>query len=196
MFIGDLLYCGIFAEGKSCEASRDSRCLENGSVNNSVARQQIRNTHQWSNWEAVFSTRSVVQLRDATIEQLGEVFSMQSVPRLYNEEQLLRLRSLDPCGGGVEYLHRDPASRRRRRKGKSQNWDSKIWSRDPRDSDPRKTTLARTSSIYKWQTRPLVREGAPQKEDRNCQTIINIWSWAPDGARHEDLLIDRPSVAM
>jgi hypothetical protein len=23
------------------------------------------------------------------------------------------------CGGGVEYLHRDPASRRRRRKGKS-----------------------------------------------------------------------------
>jgi hypothetical protein len=22
-----------------------------------------------------------------------------------------------PCGGGVEYLHRDPASRRRRRKG-------------------------------------------------------------------------------
>jgi hypothetical protein len=25
-----------------------------------------------------------------------------------------------PCGGGVEYLHRDPASRRRRRKGKTQ----------------------------------------------------------------------------
>jgi hypothetical protein len=25
-----------------------------------------------------------------------------------------------PCGGGIEYLHRDPASRRRRRKGKSQ----------------------------------------------------------------------------
>jgi hypothetical protein len=24
-----------------------------------------------------------------------------------------------PCGGGVEYLHRDPASRSRRRKGKS-----------------------------------------------------------------------------
>jgi hypothetical protein len=34
----------------------------------------------------------------------------------------------DPCGGGVEYLHRDPASRRRRRNGKSQNGDSKIWS--------------------------------------------------------------------
>jgi hypothetical protein len=25
-----------------------------------------------------------------------------------------------PCGGGIEYLHRDPASRRRRQKGKSQ----------------------------------------------------------------------------
>jgi hypothetical protein len=28
--------------------------------------------------------------------------------------------ALNPCGGGVEYLHRDPVSRRRRRKGKSQ----------------------------------------------------------------------------
>jgi hypothetical protein len=61
---------------------------------------------------------------------------------------------------------------------------------------PRKTKLARASSIYKRQTRPLVREGATQKQDRNCQTIINIWSWAPDGARHQDLLVDRPSVAM
>jgi hypothetical protein len=104
--------------------------------------------------------------------------------------------SYHPCGGGVEYLHRDPASHRRRRKGKSQNWDSKIWSRDPRDSDLRKTVLARTSSIYKRQTRPLVREGTPRKQDRNCQAIINIWSWAPDGAWHQDLLIDRLSVAM
>jgi hypothetical protein len=102
----------------------------------------------------------------------------------------------DPCGGGFEYLHRDPASRRRRRKGTSQIWDRKIWSRVPRNSDPRKTTLASPSSIYKRLTRPLVREGAPPKKDRNCQTVINIWSWAPDGARHQDLLIDWPSVAM
>jgi hypothetical protein len=27
------------------------------------------------------------------------------------------LKEFNPCGGGVEYLHRDPASRRRRRKG-------------------------------------------------------------------------------
>jgi hypothetical protein len=101
-----------------------------------------------------------------------------------------------PCGGGFEYLHRDPASRRRRRKGKSQIWDSKIWSRVPRDSDPRKTTLARASSIYQRQSRPLVRGVAPQKQERNCQRVINIWSWAPYGARHQDLLIDWPSVAM
>jgi hypothetical protein len=62
------------------------------------------------------------------------------------------------------------------RKGKSQIWVSKIWSRVPRDSDPRKTTLARASSMYKRQTLPLVREGAPQKQDRNCQMVINIWT--------------------
>jgi hypothetical protein len=75
-----------------------------------------------------------------------------------------------PCGGGVEYLHRDPASRRRRRKGKSQIRDSKIWSRVPRDQGPRKTALARASATYTGQTRPLVREGAPRNQERNCQT--------------------------
>jgi hypothetical protein len=44
-----------------------------------------------------------------------------------------------------------------------------------RDSDPRNTTLARASSILK-QTRPFVREGAPEKQDRNCQKVIYIWS--------------------
>jgi hypothetical protein len=37
-----------------------------------VARQQIPNTHQWNNWEAVFSTRSVRELGDATIEEVLE----------------------------------------------------------------------------------------------------------------------------
>jgi hypothetical protein len=100
------------------------------------------------------------------------------------------------CGGGVEYLHLDPASRRRRRKGKSHIWDSKIWSRFPKDSNPRRIVLARASSICKRQTRPLVREDAPQNQDRNCQTVINIWSWAQMWARHQDLLTDWPSVAM
>jgi hypothetical protein len=84
--------------------------------------------------------------------------------------------------------------RRRRRKGKSQIWDSNIRLRVPRDSDTRMTALVRASSIYKRETRFLVREGAPQKQGRNCQTVINILSWAPDGARHQDLLLtDRQS---
>jgi hypothetical protein len=111
-------------------------------------------------------------------------------------ETVWRKEQGTPCGGGVEYLHRDPASRRRRRKGKSKIWESKIWSRVPRDSDPRKTALEKASSMCKRQTRPLVGEGARQKQDRNCQTVLNIWSWAPHGARHEDLVTDWPSVAM
>jgi hypothetical protein len=71
-----------------------------------------------------------------------------------------------------------------RGKGKSQIWDSKIWSRIPRGLDPRKTALARASGIYEREIRPLVREKAPQKQGRNCQTVINIWSWAPDETRH------------
>jgi hypothetical protein len=45
----------------------------------------------------------------------------------------------------------------------------------------------------KRQTRPLVREGAPQRQDRKCQTVINIWSCAPDGVRHQDWLTARQS---
>jgi hypothetical protein len=50
-------------------------------------------------------------------------------------------------------------------------------------------------AAYKKQTSPLVREGAAQKQASNCQRVINIRSWAPDGARHQDLLSDWPSVA-
>jgi hypothetical protein len=106
-------------------------------------------------------------------------------------ECLLSPASLKPpCGGRVKQLHCDPASHRRQRKGKSQIWDSKIWSRVPWDLDLRKTALAKASSIYKRQTRPLVIEGVTQKQDRNWQRVINIWSWAPD------LMTDWPSVAM
>jgi hypothetical protein len=34
----------------------------------------------------------------------------------------------------------------------------------------------RPAAYKKRQTRPLVREDAPHKQDRNCQTVINIWS--------------------
>jgi hypothetical protein len=48
----------------------------------------------------------------------------------------------------------------------------------------------------KWQTRPLVREGAPYGQDCNFQWKINIWSWAPDGAWHQDRQTDWLSVEM
>jgi hypothetical protein len=44
----------------------------------------------------------------------------------------------------------------------------------------------RASNLYKRQTRPLVREDAPQKQDRNRQRVT--------GARDQDLLTrDRQS---
>jgi hypothetical protein len=42
----------------------------------------------------------------------------------------------------------------------------------------------------KRQTRPLVREGAPKRQGRDCQTVINIWSWAPEGSLNQDWLTD------
>jgi hypothetical protein len=54
-------------------------------------------------------------------------------PSHFHEKMLKKSPSVrKPGGGGVEYLHRDPASRRSDEKG-SQIWDSKIWSRVPRD---------------------------------------------------------------
>jgi hypothetical protein len=51
----------------------------------------------------------------AKIEVLFEtVFSARSVQRGYKEDS----ESI-PCGGGIEYLHRNPARRRKRRVGKS-----------------------------------------------------------------------------
>jgi hypothetical protein len=40
----------------------------------------------------------------------------------------------------------------------------------PKGLGPRNTALARASGTYKRQTRPLVREGAPRNQERNCQT--------------------------
>jgi hypothetical protein len=89
-----------------------------------------------------------------------------------------KVLGIDPCGGGVEYLHRDPASRKRGRKGKSRIWDSKIWPRVLRDPDPKMTALVKASSNCKRQTRPLVREGAPnqrnpQLSDNNKDLVVS-----------------------
>jgi hypothetical protein len=43
----------------------------------------------------------------------------------------------------------------------------------------------------------LSSERAPyKKQERNCKTVIYIWSCVPDGARHQDLLTEWPSVAV
>jgi hypothetical protein len=62
----------------------------------------------------------------------------------------------------------------------------------------------RTQERLRWRgpaayskDRPVLSSvGAPQGQERNCQKVINIWSWAPDEARHQDLLIDCTLVAM
>jgi hypothetical protein len=58
--------------------------------------------------------------------------------------------------------------------------------RVPWDSDLRTIALARLSSNYKLQIRPLVREDAPQEGNCNCQENFHererkIWSLTPDG---------------
>jgi hypothetical protein len=45
----------------------------------------------------------------------------QSYSLTVSHNVTLTLSLANPSGGGVEYLHRDPASRKRRRKGKSDN---------------------------------------------------------------------------
>jgi hypothetical protein len=91
----------------------------------------------------------------------GNLYSVR--PEVIKELVQFSSSVVHPCEGGVEYLHRDPANRRRRRKGKSQIWDSKLWSQVPRDSDPRKTALARASSTYKRQTRTSRQRGRPTR---------------------------------
>jgi hypothetical protein len=67
------------------------------------------------------------------------------------------------------------------RLGKPQIWESKIWSRVPRDSDPRMTALVRTSSNRRQQTSSLVRDSAPHQQTRKCLSVTKVWSYAPDG---------------
>jgi hypothetical protein len=45
-------------------------------------------------------------------------------------------------------------------------------------------------------TRPLFRVGARYRQNSNCHTAINIWSWAPDRARNQDAMTDWSSVVM
>jgi hypothetical protein len=158
------LYCGIFTPCKNRRGTEICKYGDYATIRKAVfspCRDGPSRTEPHTSRQQINALLSNVSV-DATIaQQRASCFSAVSVRGFIREIGIPKKSYL--CGGGVEYLHRDPASRRRRRNGKSQIRDSKIWSRVPRDSDPRKTALARPSSIYKRQTRTLVREGAPQK---------------------------------
>jgi hypothetical protein len=121
--------------------------------------------------------------------EVGEYVLYYSMSRLSRRYLLL-------CGGGVDYLHRNPASRRRRRKGKSRMWDSKLWSRGPRESGPKVIALARTRSSCKRQTCPRQRgrptSTNPQLSDSNKKSGRK----SKMGALFQDRLADWPSVVI
>jgi hypothetical protein len=50
----------------------------------------------------------------------------------------------------------------------------------PKGLGPRKDYAGEVQQHIQKIDRPLVREGVPQKQDCNCQRLINIWSYAPD----------------
>jgi hypothetical protein len=56
----------------------------------------------------------------------------------------------------------------------------------------RETQRTRIQEILRWRGPAAYTKDrtAPEKQDRDCRRVINIWSWSPDGARHHDLLID------
>jgi hypothetical protein len=97
----------------------------------------------------VFVTTNNVQgYAQATNNFHGYALDYKSGRADKNESRQLRIVSI-PRGGGVEYLHRSPASHGRRQRGKSRIWYSKILSRVPPDSEPRMIALARTSNNCK-----------------------------------------------
>jgi hypothetical protein len=64
------------------------------------------------------------------------------------------------CGGYITRFHTE----------KSLKSETVKYGPSPKGLGPRKTALARASGTYKRQTCPLVREGAPRNQERNCQT--------------------------
>jgi hypothetical protein len=154
-------------------------------INTLIGSSPVNTAHYATIEEAVFSMSSVPsnsRKRTVCDQLLGYAnssynktdFCVVCVAAIYQVSR--NSQGTYPCGGGVEYLHRDPVSRRRRRNGKSQIWDGKMWSRVQRGSDQRMTALARASSNCKRQTRPPIRESTPHQQTRNCPMVIKIWS--------------------
>jgi hypothetical protein len=122
------------------------------------------------------------------------------------------------CGGGSEYLHRSPASRKRRQKANSVPGGitgppvpgghkyrnlvlhvegvSKIETiKYAHESRGTQVSERLPGKNWKLQTRLLIREGAPHKKPRNCLKIIKETMWKTGrgsqmGAWHQDGLAD------
>jgi hypothetical protein len=63
------------------------------------------------------------------------------------------------------------------------------YGRESQGTQTREKDCAGKGQQHRKKTDPSSRQrGRPT--DRNCHTVINIWSWAPDGARHQDSLTD------
>jgi hypothetical protein len=114
---------------------------------------------------------------------MERLFSMRPVPRLYNASYItveagsntstvtLRVVRGDEKGS----LESETVKYGREYQG-AWTWERLRW---------------QGPAAYTKDRRILSSERAPHiKQDRNCQTVINIWSWDPDGARHQDLLTD------
>jgi hypothetical protein len=81
----------------------------------------------------------------------------------------------------------------------SRVWGSKIWSWVPQNSDPKTTALSMTNSNRKWENRSLVRGGAPYQQIHNCLTVIQLWTFTPDGCltpRHTGRLTIRCNITL
>jgi hypothetical protein len=59
----------------------------------------------------------------------------------------------------------------------------------------RKVTLTLGfANSAKRQARPLIREGAQQRQESNHHRVTNFRSWEPEAAQHQDTLTDLSSV--
>jgi hypothetical protein len=117
-----------------------------GFIGNAYESMQQPTSEYWKHIGGSFS-RQWVSTDKFPVQQIGHF-----VTTIYPIRRLLvitwrayfagskRLIQTPPCGGGDEYLHRDPASHRKQQKGKPWNWGSKIWSRVLRDSNPKMTS--------------------------------------------------------
>jgi hypothetical protein len=125
---------------------------------------------------------------------------MLSVPRLCNEEQL-RLRESPGTPLTRVEAGSNTSTVTLRVVGGDEKGNLKSetvkYSHESQETRTRERLCWRGPAAYIKDRPVLSSEKAPhKKQDRNCRRVINIWSWAPDGARHQDLQIDWRSVAI